>query len=141
MTTSHTGDGMEIKLSGDWTIDSAGRIDGEIAALNPGTGSTCVIDAGQIARMDTAGAWLAEKLYRRYAENGADTIFRNLQPKHDILLKRLQALAGDPAPEPERFSALSIIAGRSAPKSYFAGILCPRQLGRYRTADDPDIAG
>lgn len=113
MMTSQTGDGLEIKLSGDWTIDSAGRIDGGIAALDPGACRTCIIDAGQIGRMDTAGAWLVEKLYRRYTASGTDTAFRNLQPTHDILLKRLQALAGEPAPEPERFSALSIVAERT----------------------------
>ena len=113
MMTDRTGDGLEITLSGDWTIDNAGKIDSGIAALDLDITRSCTIDAGQIGRMDTAGAWLVEKLYRRYTAAGMETAFRNLQPTHDILLKRLQTLAGDPAPEPERYSALSIIAERT----------------------------
>jgi len=55
MMTDRTGDGLEITLSGDWTIDNAGKIDSGIAALDPDITRSFTIDAGQIGRMDTAG--------------------------------------------------------------------------------------
>ena len=113
MTTNRTGDGLEIRLSGDWTIDYANRIDIAIASADIAAAATCIIDAGGIGRMDTSGAWLVEKLRRRIAALGIDTAFRNIQPTHDVLIKRLQAIAGDPAPEPVRYGALSLVAERT----------------------------
>lgn len=113
MTTNRTGDSLEIRLSGDWTIDHANKIDGAIASIDIGATGACVIDAGRIGRMDTSGAWLVEKLHRRITALGIDTAFRGIQPAHDILIRRLQAVAGEPAPEPARYGALSVVAERT----------------------------
>jgi phospholipid/cholesterol/gamma-HCH transport system permease protein len=61
MTTTQTGNGLEIRLTGDWTIDNADRIDRSIAALSSAPTGNTVIDASPIDRMDTAGAWMVEK--------------------------------------------------------------------------------
>lgn len=113
MTTIRTGNGLEFLLSGDWTIGNANRIDLSIGSLTDSEDLTCVIDAGGIGRMDTAGAWLVEKLHRRLSGSGIPVEFRGMDPSHAVLLGRLQAIAGDPAPEPVRYSALSIVAERT----------------------------
>tara|TARA_R110000868_G_scaffold4155_18_gene25409 strand:+ start:2515 stop:3648 length:1134 start_codon:yes stop_codon:yes gene_type:complete len=113
MTTKRTGDGLEILLSGDWTIDHANVLDAGTAALHIDTAAACTIDAAGIGRMDTVGAWLIDRLHRRISALGVDTGFRDVRPAHDVLLRRLDAVADDPAPEPARYSALSVIAERT----------------------------
>jgi phospholipid/cholesterol/gamma-HCH transport system permease protein len=113
MTTNRTGDGLEFLLSGDWTIGTANRIDLSIASLPEIEAGTCIIDAGGIGRMDTAGAWLVEKLHRHLSASGVAVEFRRIDTTHGVLLKRLQAIAGDSAPEPVRYGALSVIAERT----------------------------
>lgn len=113
MTTNRTGGGIELILLGDWTIGNANSIDIAIASLKEPVAGTCVIDAGGIGRMDTAGAWLVEKLHQHFAGSGGAVDVRRVNPTHDVLLQRIRAAAVDPAPEPERYSALSIIAERT----------------------------
>lgn len=110
MTTNQTGDSLRFVLSGDWTIDNANRIDVALASQTIADAHSFVIDTGGIGQMDTTGAWLVEKLHRQLAETGSPIEFSNVDPGHDVLLKRLQAIAGEPAPEPTRYSALSIVA-------------------------------
>ena len=69
MTTARNGDVLEITLSGDWTIDTANRIDADIADLKDLSPGFVVVDAVPIGRMDTAGAWMIEKIRRRPFDN------------------------------------------------------------------------
>lgn len=110
MTTTQTGNGLEIRLSGDWTIDTADRIDSDIATLTAAPPGTAVIEAASIGRMDTAGAWMIEKLRRRLTIPDGGTDIRGLQPNHRVLVDRLHAITGAPAPEPVRYNALSVVA-------------------------------
>lgn len=110
MTTTQTGNGLEIRLTGDWTIDNADLIDASIAALTSAPTGSTVIDAAPIGRMDTAGAWMVEKIRRRLTTPDLAAEIRGIQPNHQLLVDRLRALNGEPAPEPVRYSALSVVA-------------------------------
>lgn len=110
MTTTQTGNGLEIRLTGDWTIDNADRIDRSIAALSSAPTGNTIIDAAPIGRMDTAGAWMVEKIRRRLTTPDLAPAITGLQPNHQVLVDRLNALTGEPAPEPVRYNALSLVA-------------------------------
>ena len=47
-----------LQLGGRWTIRESARLDPELRALNPESGGAIAIDASQIERLDSAGAWL-----------------------------------------------------------------------------------
>ncbi|CAN0561802.1 unnamed protein product, partial [Laminaria digitata] len=66
ITVTQTGDGLGIRLSGDWTIANADRIDAGIAGLTATAAGLATIDAAPIGRMDTTGAWMVEKIRRRF---------------------------------------------------------------------------
>lgn len=113
MTTTQTSDGLEIRLSGDWTIANVDRIDAKISALTNAPAGHTIIDAAPIHRMDTTGAWMVEKMRRRLTTTDMAANIRGLQPNHQVLVDRLHALTGEPAPEPLRYNALSVIAERT----------------------------
>ena len=110
ITTQRNGDILEIRLSGDWTINNADRINTETTDLADAASGTAVVDTGEITHMDTTGAWLIVKLRRNLSAAGTDIELRNVKPDHHVLLSRLSRLAGDPAPEPVRHGAFSLVA-------------------------------
>ena len=115
-----TGNGLEIRLTGDWTIDNADRIGTSIAALTSAPTGDTVIDAASIDRMDTAGAWMVEKIRRRLTMPDLAAEITGLQPNHQVLVDRLNTLTGEPAPEPARYSALSLVAEQTGRATIYA---------------------
>jgi phospholipid/cholesterol/gamma-HCH transport system permease protein len=113
ITTTRTGDVLEMRLTGDWTIDNVARIDSGIAALSKTHTGPAVIDFSPIGRMDTTGAWMVEKMRRRLAISSDAIEIRGIQPHHRLLVDRLNGLTGEPAPEPTRYGALSLVAERT----------------------------
>ena len=113
ITTTRTGDVLEMQLTGDWTIDNVARIDAIIAALGSTHAGPAIIDFSPIGRMDTTGAWMVEKIRRRLTATGHPVDIRGIQPNHRLLVDRLHGLTGEPAPEPTRYSAASLIAERT----------------------------
>lgn len=113
ITTTRTGDVLEMQLSGDWTIDNVARIDAIVAELRPAHTGPAVIDFSPIGRMDTTGAWMVEKIRRGLTTPDHPVEFRGIQPNHQLLVERLHGLTGEPAAEPERYSAASVIAERT----------------------------
>jgi len=113
ITTTRTGDVLEMQLSGDWTIDNVARIDAIVAELRPAHTGPAVIDFSPIGRMDTTGAWMVEKIRRGLTTPDHPVEIRGIQPNHQLLVERLHGLTGEPAAEPERYSAASVIAERT----------------------------
>lgn len=110
ITTTRTENRLEMRLTGDWTIDNVATIDVGIAALASVPDGPTIIDVSPIGRMDTSGAWMLEKMRRRFSTSDNTPEIHGLQPNHQLLLDRLHSLTGDPAPEPARHSALSLVA-------------------------------
>lgn len=54
------GDHTILKVSGDWTIQSAGDLDRELHGLDLPDHHT-VLDVSELGKLDTAGAWLIER--------------------------------------------------------------------------------
>jgi len=113
ITTRQSGGVTEVHLSGHWSLEDAGQIDA-IASNMEITGSeAAVLDVGAIEYLDTAGAWLVEKLRRRLSSAEHTVPLRNVKPDHSVLLNLIGGLADGPAAEPPSYSALSAIAERT----------------------------
>ncbi|MGB0629242.1 MAG: MlaE family lipid ABC transporter permease subunit [Alphaproteobacteria bacterium] len=113
ITTRQSGEMTEVHLSGHWSLKDVGRIEAHTSKIDFPTARPIVLDVGGIDDLDTAGAWLVEKLRRRLSSAEHPASLRNVQPGHSVLLERIRGLAEGPATEPESYSALSTIAERT----------------------------
>lgn len=115
-------------LRGDWTVVNAGAIDAVLHAQLPAPAGDFQIDLGEIATLDTSGAWLA---WRTLRGAGAGARFINAAPAHAALIEQVAGSwqPGDPAPPEtasfqrvlERVGMAIVEAGRDA--RYFVGFL------------------
>ena len=62
ISTKQTGDVTEIFLSGHWSLRDAGTIDAFAPKIDLTSSRAAILDVGAIEDLDTAGAWLLEKL-------------------------------------------------------------------------------
>lgn len=118
ITTKQTGDVTEVYLSGHWSLRDAGKIDDFASKLSLGPSRAAILDVGAIEDLDTAGAWLVEKLRRRLSSATHPASLRNVKPDHSVLLERISNLAEGPAAEPESHSALYAIAERTGKATF-----------------------
>jgi phospholipid/cholesterol/gamma-HCH transport system permease protein len=63
-------DGRKLALGGSWTIGESARLDRELKTIKP-AGGVLEIDASQVSRMDSAGAWLLLRTRRAQEAAGA----------------------------------------------------------------------
>ncbi len=77
----------EIALSGAWTARALGPLEAGLEALSMPTGKTGVVDAAQIDALDTAGAWVLQKLLLRLRGDGITITLRGLRPAFAQLLE------------------------------------------------------
>ena len=88
-------DGRKLVLSakGDWTSAFANQIEPEVDAVlkkRPRV-ERVEIDAGEVARIDTVGAWLMERLRRAWETGGTKTVIIGLDPRYQVLLDEVSA--------------------------------------------------
>jgi phospholipid/cholesterol/gamma-HCH transport system permease protein len=81
-----------LSLSGAWTTRTAGQVDQAVRALEQRIERTLTVDLTDVNEMDTAGAWLVERLLRAAAAQGAKTELRGSSQRHHVLLKEAAAV-------------------------------------------------
>jgi phospholipid/cholesterol/gamma-HCH transport system permease protein len=80
----------KLAMGGAWTIGESARLDRELNALDwKGRGAAIEIDASQISRLDSAGAWLLLRTRRALEAAGAKVSDFNLPELYQPLLKSL----------------------------------------------------
>jgi phospholipid/cholesterol/gamma-HCH transport system permease protein len=80
----------KLAMGGAWTIGESARLDRELNALDwTGRGAAIEIDASQISRLDSAGAWLLLRTRRALEAAGAKVSDFNLPELYQPLLKSL----------------------------------------------------
>jgi phospholipid/cholesterol/gamma-HCH transport system permease protein len=80
----------KLAMGGAWTIGESARLDRELNALDwKGRGAAIEIDASQISRLDSAGAWLLLRTRRALEAGGAKVSDFNLPELYQPLLKSL----------------------------------------------------
>ena len=78
---------QELALSGSWTARGIGAIEPQLAALSAPSRAEIVVDGARIEALDTAGAWVLQKLLRRLRDEGSAVQVRDLPPEFGKLLE------------------------------------------------------
>ena len=105
---------QELALSGSWTARGIGAIEPQLDALSAPSKSEMVVDGARIEALDTAGAWVLQKLLRRLRGEGTAVQVRDLRPKFAKLLEVVGRQVADET------DTLTPIAG--APSSNLEGL-------------------
>jgi phospholipid/cholesterol/gamma-HCH transport system permease protein len=112
---NRTGTGEEIGLTagGAWTIERADELS-RLVEIPTGKGHVA-IDLSAVERLDTFGAWLLERMVRRWREAGATAGLTGVQPRFRGLLDELAAVNRDAIPVSRRGAVVGAIdsLGRS----------------------------
>lgn len=77
---------LRLSLTGVWTTRTAEQVDAEMRALEKRAERALTIDVSRIEEMDTAGAWLIERLSRALAKRGAKVELTGAAQRHQVLL-------------------------------------------------------
>jgi phospholipid/cholesterol/gamma-HCH transport system permease protein len=78
---------LRIALSGAWTTRNAAQVDVQMRALGQGSERMVTVDVTQVREMDTAGAWIIERLSRAVSARGGRFELHGSAPRHQVLLK------------------------------------------------------
>jgi phospholipid/cholesterol/gamma-HCH transport system permease protein len=105
---------QELALSGSWTARGIGAIERQLDALSAPSKSEMVVDGARIEALDTAGAWVLQKLLQRLREEDTAVQVRDLRPE---FAKLLEAVGRQPA---DQTDILSPVTG--APRSMLEGL-------------------
>jgi len=111
-----------LALSGAWTARGLGAIGRQLDALAVPARSATVIDGSRIAALDTAGAWVLQKLLQRLRGEAGVVQVRELRPEFARLLEVVDpqtmeqtALpARPPAPTLDQVGRSAVAAGAQA---------------------------
>jgi phospholipid/cholesterol/gamma-HCH transport system permease protein len=76
----------ELVLTGQWTARGVGAIAQQIQSLNPVVSGESIIDCAQLEALDSAGAWMLQKLLLRVHDQGAASNIQGLRPEFARLL-------------------------------------------------------
>jgi len=105
---------QELALSGSWTARGIGAIEPQLDTLSAPSKSEMVVDGARIDALDTAGAWVLQKLLRRLRGEGSAVQVRDLRPEFGKLLEVVGRQAADEADTPSPVA--------SAPSSLLEGL-------------------
>ncbi|MDM8548281.1 ABC transporter permease [Candidatus Venteria ishoeyi] len=72
---------------GDWTLNGSKHLDRCLTKTIRHCPENCILDASQIQRMDTAGAWLLFQLQKQLQKKQPQCTLTGLKPAHSALLK------------------------------------------------------
>ncbi|MCX7303353.1 MAG: ABC transporter permease [Hyphomicrobiales bacterium] len=112
---SEAGGMLTCRLAGNWTTRRVAGVDKAMRAIADRKGLTAlVVDVAQVGRMDTAGAWLIQRLVATAREKGVDA---RLEGQSDVTKILLGAVAdasdktmGRRAEKPANFVVLILAA-------------------------------
>ena len=92
----------DLALSGCWTARGIGTIENQLEAVRVAASTEVIADGSRVAALDTAGAWVLQKLLLRLRGEGVNVTMRGLRPEFSKLLgvvaQQVEELAGNPTP-------------------------------------------
>lgn len=102
-----------VDLSGIWSTRRVGKVDAQMRALEAAHGVDRVeIDVSSIGRMDTAGAWLLERLAQTYRDRKVEVVVTGANKDESILLEAVEPAAesrDDDKPERQPFILIRML--------------------------------
>jgi phospholipid/cholesterol/gamma-HCH transport system permease protein len=113
---------QDLTLSGSWTARGLGAVERQLGSLRVPSGTEVLADGARIQALDTAGAWVLQKLLARLRGEGTVVTLSGLRPEFARLLKAVTRHAADPAGKPapaagQTWTALEHV-GRSAAAAF-----------------------
>ncbi|HSK41622.1 MAG TPA: ABC transporter permease [Arenibaculum sp.] len=105
ITAREVGAGSILSAEGRWVLETAARLDREIAGMSVPADPVASLDVGGIVALDTAGAILLRRLARRFGRDGEPLPITGGKPAHAALIDAVPepaslALAAWPRPHP-----------------------------------------
>lgn len=100
LTHKLVGTRLELAASGSWTASHAGELESlvERAGADASDAKDVSIDMGGVREFDTFGAWLLERLTRKWKRQGREAVIVGL-PEHDLgLLAEMDGVNREPPP-------------------------------------------
>ena len=95
---------QELALSGRWTARGIGEIERKLDAVLTPAGTELIADGSQVQALDTAGAWVLQKMLMRLRKEGSNVTVRGLQPRFskllDVVAEQVAEQTSSPAPAP-----------------------------------------
>ncbi len=109
---------QDLALSGYWTARGMGTIEPHLDALSVSPKSEIVVDGTRIEALDTAGAWVLQKLLRRLRDEGIGVTLNGMRAEFSRLLEAVAQQAADQMDKPAQAPGPSATAlerlGRNA---------------------------
>ena len=111
--TVREGGAVLVRLSGDWVTRSVGTADRAMRRLEREQSDSLVIDLAGIGHLDTAGAWLVERLAAAAQKSGRPVEITGARREYATLLTAVRDAAGieHPPARHARFGLLGLFAG------------------------------
>jgi len=103
----------DLALSGSWTAHGIGTIQRQLESVRVASSSEAVADGERIDALDTAGAWVLQKLLLRLRAEGVTVSLRGLRPEFAKLLDAVGQQAADQThtPSPAAGASASMLGG------------------------------
>jgi phospholipid/cholesterol/gamma-HCH transport system permease protein len=105
---------QDLALSGSWTARGIGAIEHQLESVRVPSKTEAIADGAGIEALDTAGAWVLQKLLLRLRDEGIVVTIRGLRPEFAKLLEAVGRQVAD------QTDTLSPVA--SAPSSKLEGL-------------------
>src|SRR5665647_2639143 len=78
---------QELALSGSWTARGIGAIERQLESVRVPSKTEAIADGARIEALDTAGAWVLQKLLLRLRDEGIVVTIDGLRPEFAKLLE------------------------------------------------------
>lgn len=91
---------QELALSGSWTARGIGAIEHQLELVRVASKTQAMADGAGIEALDTAGAWVLQKLLLRLRDEGIVVTLRGLRPDFALLLDVVAQHIADQASQP-----------------------------------------
>lgn len=124
VTTQEEDGRVSAQLSGPWTTKTVRAVDEQMRALEAKAGGAMTIDLSGIDRIDTAGAWIIERLVVSNKEKGVETEVAGASEAAHILLGAVTHAAEEGPWKPEQRSRFNpLVFFERVGRSMHAGLL------------------
>jgi phospholipid/cholesterol/gamma-HCH transport system permease protein len=113
---------LHCALSGAWTTRTVQLVDAEMRKIERTTQrGPVVLDLSKVERLDTAGAWLIDRLVTSLAENGVETTVRGQSEAGSVLIEAVREASRTDELEPPRQPNIVIRALELLGRTVYAG--------------------
>jgi len=113
---------QDLELSGSWTARGIGAIERQLESVRVPAKTEAIADGARIEALDTAGAWVLQKLLLRLRDEGIVVTLRGLRPEFarllEVVAQHVADQAAKPAPAASQPPAALERIGRSAEAAF-----------------------